>query len=273
MAISKDDILEAVGAMSVMDLNDLVKAFEEKFGVRVQANYGLTENTASAAIAPRSGEPRYGASGIRIPYTQIKTVVLDQNGAYLRHGAQGEPGVIAVKGPGVISGYVDEKLNRGLFFPDGWLNTGDLGRIDEDGYLWITGRVKDLIIRGGNNIDPSIIDDTLLQHPAVQLAAAVGKPDALTTAAHLPRRQGRLYVFGVPHHENQEFPWFHTVANETEIITSMGPECMEYFQNAGGVQTAKVQSLQHGTILSIGFHSPSRRLFRKYSCSVISRGV
>ena len=61
---------------------------------------------------------------------------------------------------------------------------------------------------------------------------AVGKPDALTTSAYLPRRQGRLYVFGVPHHETQEFPWFHTVANETEIICSMGPECMEYFQNA-----------------------------------------
>ena len=61
---------------------------------------------------------------------------------------------------------------------------------------------------------------------------AVGKPDALATAAFLPRRQGRLYVFGVPHHDTQEFPWFHTVGNETEIITSMGPECMEYFQNA-----------------------------------------
>ncbi len=61
---------------------------------------------------------------------------------------------------------------------------------------------------------------------------AVGKPAALTTAAFLPRRQGRLYVFGVPHHDRQEFPWFHTVGNETEIITSMGPECKEYFQNA-----------------------------------------
>jgi threonine dehydrogenase-like Zn-dependent dehydrogenase len=61
---------------------------------------------------------------------------------------------------------------------------------------------------------------------------AVGQPDALTTAAMLPRRQGRLFVFGVPHHDMQEFPWFHTVANETEIITSMGPECMEYFQTA-----------------------------------------
>jgi threonine dehydrogenase-like Zn-dependent dehydrogenase len=61
---------------------------------------------------------------------------------------------------------------------------------------------------------------------------AVGHPDALVTAAYLPRRQGRLLVFGVPHHDMQEFPWFHTMGNETEIITSMGPECMEYFQNA-----------------------------------------
>ena len=61
---------------------------------------------------------------------------------------------------------------------------------------------------------------------------AVGQPDALVMAARLPRRQGRLYVFGVPHHETQEFPWFHTVANETEIITSMGPECIDYFQTA-----------------------------------------
>jgi threonine dehydrogenase-like Zn-dependent dehydrogenase len=61
---------------------------------------------------------------------------------------------------------------------------------------------------------------------------AVGHPDALCMAARLPRRQGRLYVFGVPHHESQEFPWYHAVTNETELITSMGPECMDYFQTA-----------------------------------------
>ena len=77
-------------------------------------------------------------------------------------------------------------------------------------------RVKELT--GGEMVDFSV--------------EAVGKPDSLVTAALLPRRQGRLYVFGVPHHDRQEFPWFHTVANETEIITSMGPECMEYFQVA-----------------------------------------
>jgi fatty-acyl-CoA synthase len=160
------------------------RAIEEKLGVRVLGNYGLTENTTSVTLSPRGVEPRYGASGIRVPYTQVKTVVLDRTGAYVRDGAQGEAGVIAVKGPGVISGYVDERQDRGLFFPGGWLNTGDIGRLDADGYLWVTGRVKDLIIRGGNNIDPRVIEDTLLQHRAVELAAAVGRPDAY--AGELP---------------------------------------------------------------------------------------
>lgn len=160
------------------------RAFKEKLGVTIRPNYGLTENTASAALSPRWGNPPDGASGIRLPYTRIKTVIVDRDGAYVRDGAPGESGVMAVKGPGVISGYLDASLDRKLFFPEGWLNTGDLGRIDEDGYLWITGRVKDLIIRGGNNIDPSIIDETLLQHPAVELAAAVGRPDAY--AGELP---------------------------------------------------------------------------------------
>jgi len=160
------------------------RAFEQKFGISIRANYGLTENTASAAVSPRGVETPYGASGIRLPYTQIKTVVIDREGAYLRDSALGESGVIAVKGPGVISGYVDASLNHKLFFPEGWLNTGDLGRVDTDGYIWVTGRIKDLIIRGGNNIDASVIDETLLQHPAVELAAAVGRPD--TYAGELP---------------------------------------------------------------------------------------
>ncbi len=160
------------------------RAFEEKFGVRVLANYGLTENTTSVTLSPRGVELRYGASGIRVPYTHIKTVVVDRQGAHVRDGAPGEVGVIAVKGPGVIPGYVDDSQDRGLFFPEGWLNTGDLGRIDADGYLWVTGRLKDLIIRGGNNIDPRVIEDTLLQHPGVELAAAVGRPD--TYAGELP---------------------------------------------------------------------------------------
>ena len=87
-------------------------------------------------------------------------------------------------GPGVFSGYLSEAQNRGAFVAPGWVNSGDLGRIDTDGYLWITGRAKDLIIRGGHNIDPMAIEEVFFQHPAVALAAVVGEPDAY--AGELP---------------------------------------------------------------------------------------
>jgi len=92
--------------------------------------------------------------------------------------------VILVKGPGVTPGYVDARYNQGLFTADGWFISGDLGRFDAEGYLWLTGRVKDVIIRGGHNIDAALIEDVLRRHPAVVLAAAVSKPDAY--AGELP---------------------------------------------------------------------------------------
>ena len=92
--------------------------------------------------------------------------------------------MVVVKGPSVTPGYLEPKYNEGVFTRDGWFNSGDLGRFDADGYLWLTGRVKDVIIRGGHNIDPSVIEETLLKHPDVLLAAAVSKPDAY--AGELP---------------------------------------------------------------------------------------
>lgn len=87
-----------------------------------------------------------------------------------------------VNGPNVFPGYREEFHNKGIFIEgeggERWLNTGDLARVDEDGYLWLTGRQKELIVRGGHNIDPRQIEETLHQHPAVALAAAVGRPDA-----------------------------------------------------------------------------------------------
>jgi fatty-acyl-CoA synthase len=78
----------------------------------------------------------------------------------------------------VFSGYLDEAHNRGIWPKEGWLNTGDQGRKDADGYFWLTGRTKELIIRGGHNIDPAAIEDPLYQLEGVQVAAAVGQPDA-----------------------------------------------------------------------------------------------
>jgi fatty-acyl-CoA synthase len=97
--------------------------------------------------------------------------------------AAGEVGVLAIGGPAVFAGYVTDpaqdgpRVSRDGTVHDGWLNTGDLGSVDPDGYVYLTGRAKDLIIRGGHNIDPRVIEDALLSHPAVRAAAAVGRPD------------------------------------------------------------------------------------------------
>ena len=95
-----------------------------------------------------------------------------------------EIGVVTMAGPGVFGGYLNEAHNKGAFVDGNWVNSGDLGRLDKDGLLWITGRAKDLVIRGAHNIDPGPIEDILFQHPAVGLAAIVGQPDAY--AGELP---------------------------------------------------------------------------------------
>jgi fatty-acyl-CoA synthase len=108
--------------------------------------------------------------------------VLDAHGAFVRDCAVDEVGALVVSGPNVFVGYRDPAQNRGLWVDCGdcrrWLDTGDLGRRDADGYFWLTGRQKELIIRGGHNIDPGAIEEPLHRHPAVQVAAAVGRPDA-----------------------------------------------------------------------------------------------
>ena len=156
---------------------EVARQLEKLCGVRMLASYGATEYTQNVAQPPRDGDPRYGSAGLRLPYTQIKIVELDDGGRIKREFAIDEIGLVVVKGPSVTPGYVDEAANKGILLPDGWFNSGDLGRIDPDGFLWITGRAKDIIIRGGHNIDPTVIEETLLKHPDVVLAAAVSKPD------------------------------------------------------------------------------------------------
>ncbi|MGD0026059.1 MAG: acyl-CoA synthetase [Xanthobacteraceae bacterium] len=158
--------------------------FAEKCRVRILSNYGMTENTATITVPPRDGEPRFGSSGIRLPFTEVRTVVIDENATIQRDCKPDEIGEIIIRGPGVIPGYLDETLNTTLFLAGGWLRTGDLGRLDADRYLWVTGRTKDLIIRGGHNIDPSLIEQTLMSHGSIALVAAVGKPDSY--AGELP---------------------------------------------------------------------------------------
>jgi fatty-acyl-CoA synthase len=163
---------------------EIARQLEKVCGVRMLASYGATEYTQNVAQPPRDGDPRYGSAGLRLPYTQVKIVDIDDAGNITREHGVDEIGLVVVKGPSVTPGYVDDAANKGILLPDGWFNSGDLGRIDADGYLWITGRAKDIIIRGGHNIDPTVIEETLLKHPQVVLAAAVSMPDAY--AGELP---------------------------------------------------------------------------------------
>lgn len=163
---------------------EVYKAFEQHTDVSILEGYGLTEATCASSTNPRYGERRVGSIGLRYPYQAMKAVLLDQHGGYVRDCQPNETGTLVVKGPNVFAGYVQEEQNVGLWVADGWLHTGDLGRQDEDGYFWLSGRTKDLIIRGGHNIDPAVIEEALYTHPAVALVAAVGKPDAY--AGELP---------------------------------------------------------------------------------------
>lgn len=147
-------------------------------GARTLQSYGLTENTSHVSLDPRDGEIRRGCSGIRVPYMKVRIVKMDPDGSVQHDCALNEIGMILVGGPGVAGGYLDPKQDRGAFMPDGYFVTGDLGSIDADGYIRISGRQKDLIIRGGHNIEPALIENALLASPWVAVAAAVGKPDA-----------------------------------------------------------------------------------------------
>lgn len=156
---------------------EIFRRFEQLTGVKILEGYGLTEGAAASTVNPPSGDRRIGSIGFRMPYQNVKIGILDTEGRLVREAERGEIGVVLIKGPNVFPGYLNPANNKKLWADDGWLNTGDLGRRDEDGYFWLTGRAKDLIIRGGHNIDPQAIEDVLSRHPAVALAAAIGQPD------------------------------------------------------------------------------------------------
>lgn len=158
------------------------QTFQERTGIRVLEGYGLTEGTCVSSANPPLGERMLGSIGLRIPGQEMKVVIVDADGQYVRDCETDEVGLLAISGPNVFLGYVLPEQNKGLWLNLGdgkrWLNTGDLGRCDAEGYFWLTGRRKELIIRGGHNIDPAAIEEPLHRHPAVQIAAAVGRPDA-----------------------------------------------------------------------------------------------
>ncbi len=157
---------------------ELFKRFESATGMTLVEGYGLTEATCLVSCNPPAGQKKVGSIGLPLPYTEVK-IIKDEPEGPVDVGSN-EVGEICVANPGVYAGhtYTEADKNKNLFHYDRFLRTGDLGRIDEDGYVWITGRAKDLIIRGGHNIDPAEIEEALLGHEAVAFAGAIGQPDA-----------------------------------------------------------------------------------------------
>jgi fatty-acyl-CoA synthase/long-chain acyl-CoA synthetase len=156
---------------------ELFRRFEKATGVTLVEGYGLTEATCLVSCNPTDGPKKVGSIGIPFPHCDVKIYKTTDKGPV--ECDTDEVGEICVSNPGVFVGntYTETDKNKDLYHGN-YLRTGDLGRVDTDGYLWITGRAKDLIIRGGHNIDPAEIEEALLHHEAVAFAGAIGQPDA-----------------------------------------------------------------------------------------------
>ena len=162
---------------------ELYKRFEKATNVEIVEGYGLTEATCLVACNPIDGTKKIGSVGISFPYTDVKILIARTDG--IKECSTDDVGEICVANPGVVVGgtYTEAEKNRDLYHEFngvGYLRTGDLGRIDDEGYIWITGRAKDLIIRGGHNIDPAEIEEALMAHAEVAMAGAIGQPDGYT---------------------------------------------------------------------------------------------
>lgn len=151
---------------------ELIERFESRFGIRIVEGYGLSEGTCASACNPIEGVRKPGTVGPALP--GVTVAVMDAQGNLLPTGERGE---VVVSGPTVMRGYLNRPDETAKTIVDGWLHTGDIGFLDEDGYLTLVDRAKDMIIRGGENIYPKEIESVMYSHPAVQEAAVVGRAD------------------------------------------------------------------------------------------------
>jgi fatty-acyl-CoA synthase len=158
---------------------ELAQRFEQAFGLHINESLGMTETAGLSTVAPPGLSAPAGCVGWPLPHARVRIVALSSDDqATSQTLPTGDKGMVLYQGPNLFSGYLDAAETARSFTPDGWLITGDVGFIDPQGRLHLSGRAKDLIIRSGHNIDPKVIEDALGAHPAVALCAAIGAPDA-----------------------------------------------------------------------------------------------
>jgi long-chain acyl-CoA synthetase len=153
---------------------ELLRGFEGKTGSKILEGYGLSEASPTTHCNPPFAERKPGSVGIGMPSTEYKIVDLATGTEEVPVGELGE---VIIKGPQVMKGYWNMPEETANALRDGWLYTGDIAKVDEDGYLYIVDRKKDLIIASGFNIYPRDIEEVLYEHPAVQEAVVIGVPD------------------------------------------------------------------------------------------------
>ena len=149
-----------------------IHEFEDRYGVPILEGYGQSEGTVATTVNPLTGLRKPGTVGLPLPGQEVR--IVGEDGDPLPLGQVGE---VTVRGPNVMRGYLGKREETAQTLRGGWLHTGDLGRFDEDGYLVLVDRLKDMIIRSGENIYPREIEDALHGHPSVLEAAVVGRPD------------------------------------------------------------------------------------------------
>jgi long-chain acyl-CoA synthetase len=151
---------------------ELLERFETRYSIPIVEGYGLSEGTVASTFNPLDGVRKAGSVGL--PLTGQKVRIVDSDGADV---PQGEAGEVVIQGPNVMRGYLNQPEETAKTVVGGWLHTGDVGRLDEDGYLVLVDRAKDMIIRGGENIYPKEIESVVYQLAEVAEAAVVGRPN------------------------------------------------------------------------------------------------
>src|ERR1700730_4395882 len=165
--------VERVGCGAAPCPVELLQAFEKRFGCTIYEGYGLTESTVVCTTQRRDRPKVVGSVGIPLPGFTVK--ILEQEH---REVPLGELGEICVRGPNVMKGYYRLPDLTADTVRDGWLHTGDIGRMDADGNVYVVDRKKDMIIRGGLNVYPRDVEEVLFEHPAIAEAAVIGRPDS-----------------------------------------------------------------------------------------------
>ncbi|MFP4477635.1 MAG: long-chain-fatty-acid--CoA ligase [Desulfatibacillaceae bacterium] len=169
-----------------------IDQLEKLTGATICEVYGLTETSPDATASPYGGKVKVGTVGLPLPSTDIKIVDVEDGTKEMQVG---EPGEICIKGPQVMAGYYNRPEATAEVLRDGWLHTGDVGQFDEDGYITIVDRKKDMIIAGGYNIYPKEVDEILHAHPKIAEACTVGVPDEYrgeTVKAFVVAREGEI---------------------------------------------------------------------------------